>query len=506
MKANDGRRLVLSPGFFQSDIAILLYLALFKLILQLLVNGQYGYFRDELSYVDDGKRLDWGYVDHPPFAPVLSSLAQALFGTSLTGFRLFPALAGAGAVFVVGLTTRELGGGRFAQLATALCVLAAPIYMVSSVLFQAVSFELLFWVICSYLLVRLLKTDNPKLWPWIGLVIGLSAMNKYSVAFYVVGLALALLLTPSRKYFLSPWLWMGVLIALVIFLPNLIWQIQHNFVSLDYTRSINVRDTSVGRTEGFLPEQFFKVMNPVTTPIWLAGLYYFLFKDKRYRVLGLSFLVVLVLFVALQGRSYYLGPAYSVLLAGGSYWLEQWLVKRTGWKIAVVSLLVFGNLLIAPVLLPVLPIDSPPWKTISEINDTFPEMIGWEDLVATIGRIYQDLPAQERANTAILAGNYGEAGAVNFYGSAIGLPQAISPVNTYYYWSQGRLKADTYIVLGYSQRGLSNLQAIFGEVKQVATVTNRYGVKNEESYYNIYVCRKPKTPLEELWPSLKRYS
>ena len=492
-------------GLF-GGLGLLFLLALLNLVLHLFLNGQYGYFRDELAYVDDAKRLDWGYVDHPPLTALIGSFARLLFGDSLLGLRFFPALASAALVFLTGLMVRELGGGRFAQVGAALCIVASPAYQVFGLLFQALPFEQFLWVLCCYLLIRLLKTDNPKLWPWIGLTIGLSAMNKYSVFFFVVGLVLALLLTPARKYFKSPWLWLGAGLGIVIFLPNLIWQIQHNFVSLDYNRSINARDVAIGRTDGFLLEQFSMLTNPLSVPVWLAGLYYFLFKEKSYRLFGLIYLVVLALFIVLHGRFYYLAPAYPVLMAGGAYIWEKWLVNRRIVKFAWLGLVALTGLLFVPLTLPLLPAGSAEWKTISQGNDAFREMIGWQELVASIAAIYSKLPAQEQANTALLANNYGEAGAINFYGSTYGLPQAISPVNSYYYWSQGRLKADTYIVLGYSPARLQELQSRFNSVEQVATVSNRYAIENEETNYAIYLCRRPKTPLTELWPSMQRYS
>ncbi len=490
-----------------SDLAILAYLALFKFILHLLVNGQYGYFRDELSYLDDIKRLDWGYVDHPPLTPFLGSIAHFFFQDSLVGLRLVPALASAGVLFFTGLIAREFGGRRLAQIAAVLCLLSSPVSLIFGVLFQAAALEQLFWIICCFLLVRLLKTDNPKLWLAIGLIIGLSALNKYSIAFFVVGTVVALLLTPTRKHLLTLWPWLGAALAGLLFLPNLFWLIQHNFISLEYTRSINARDVSIGRADNFLPEQFYQIINPVTVPLWLAGLYYLLVKEPRYRLIGFSYLIVLVLLLVLQGRSYYLAPAYPVIMAAGSVMLEQWLLKGSRLKFAYLGLLIVASLVFMPLGLPILPVGSDPWRTVIKVNDTFAEMIGWEELVGSVGEFYQGLPPQERANTAILAGNYGEAGAINLYGRAYGLPQAISPVNSYYYWSQGRLKADTYIILGYTRRGINQLQALCGEVQPVVTtVTNRYNIENEETRYQIYLCRNLKTPLVEAWPDMKRYA
>ncbi|HEX2913809.1 MAG TPA: glycosyltransferase family 39 protein [Chloroflexia bacterium] len=481
-------------------------LALLNLILHLIFNGNYSFFRDELSYLEDARRLDWGFVDHPWLTPLIGSLAHLLFGDSVWGLRLFPALATSGVIFLTGLTVRELGGGRFAQGLAALAVLVSPIFLGFGVLFQSAPFEQLLWTGACYFMVKILKRDDPKWWPWVGLLIGLSANNKYSIFFFVFGLGLALLLTPARKYLLTRWFWLGALLGLLILLPNLIWQIQHNFVSFDYTRSINARDVSIGRADGFLPEQFWMITNLFAVPIWLVGLYYFIFKEKRYRALGLQFLIVLAVFIVMRGRSYYLSPAYPVLLAGGAYLWEKWLANRRVIKPLWLSALALTGLLFVPATLPVFPVGSDGFKSASGVNDTFKEMVGWEELVAETANIYRGLSPQEQANTAILANNYGEAGAIDLYGPAYGLPQAISPVNSYYYWSQNRLKATTYIVLGSRPEDATELSASCGKLEQIVPrFANRYNVKNEESHYSIYLCRNPKISLEQAWPSLKRY-
>ena len=493
--------------WWSSELALLSGLAALYVVIHLLVNGQYGYFRDELAYRDDARHLDWGYVDHPPIAPLVGSLSRLFFGDSLLGFRLGPSLAIAATLFVVGLIARELGGGRLAQFIAVTGLFISPAYLLFGVLFQAVAFEQLFWAIVCLLVVRLVRTDNPKLWIAVGLMIGLSAQNKYSVAFFVVGLVAALLVTPLRRHLLTPWPWLGAGLALVIFLPNLVWLINHDFISLTYTRDINARDVSIGRADGFLTEQLYEITNPLSLPLWLAGLYFLLFKQKQYRLLGIVYIIVLVLLLVLHGRSYYLTPAYPVLFAAGGVMMEDWLSRGPRVKWAYLGLLIVGGLLVSPIGLPVLPVGSDPWRIIVKVNESYGEMTGWEDLTATVAEVYRGLPAQERADTLIFAGNYGEAGAMSLYGPAYDLPTTISPVNTYFYWSQqARLNANTYIVLGYTDRELGYLQTLWDEVQPAVTsITNRYGIENEETRYGIYVCRRPKVALSQIWPSLRHF-
>jgi 4-amino-4-deoxy-L-arabinose transferase-like glycosyltransferase len=495
-----------SREFWLSRNAVLIYLALFDLLAHLAADSRYGFFRDELAYVDDGKHLAWGYVDHPPLSPLVAAFAHTLFGDSLSGYRLFAALAVSCAVILTGLIARALGANRFAEAVAAAAAMISPVLLSGGVLFQAVPFDLLFWVLCLYVVIRLIKTGNPKLWLWIGVILGLGMMTKYTILFFIAGLGVGMLLTPYRRYWRSKWLWVGVCIAGVIFLPNLLWQIKHDWVSLDYTNSINERDARIGRTSGFLPEQFLVATNPLTIPIWLAGLYFYLISKRgaSYRWLGWVYVTALVLFVLMHGRSYYLGPAYPMLLAGGAVQITEAAGQRGRLYVRplLAGMLVVGAVMAFPMTLPIAPINSATWDMANEVNDGFREMIGWKELVATTADLYHRQPQDQRI--VIWAGNYGEAGAIDLYGPAYGLPRAISPANTYYYWSQGHTDGDIYIVLGYPRGYLATL---FGEVQFGANVTNRYGVENEETQDHpvIYICRKPKVPLSELWPEMQSF-
>jgi len=484
--------------WLRSSTALLIGLALLKIIVHLLVNGQYGFFRDELSYIDDGKHLAWGYVDHPPLTPLLAAISRVVFGvTSLVGLRVWPALASAGIMLLTGLMVRQLGGGRFAQGLGALCVLISPTFLMTGVMFQAVPYDQLFWVLAIYFIVLLLKTEDPRYWIGIGAAIGLGMMTKYTMLFFGVSLAAGILLTSARRYLRSPWLWAGVGVALLIMLPNILWQFNHDWISLDYTHSINERDIERGRADGFVPEQFLNI-NFLTLPIVLAGLYfYFSSQGQRYRVLGWIFVSALILFLVMKGRFYYLAPAYPMLMAAGAVVTEQHFKYK---RALVVALVIAGLLMVVPSR-PVVPVDSDLWKDVVELNDSFPEMIGWEELVETVAGVRAALPPGEKV--AIFAANYGEAGAINLYGERYDLPEAISPVNTHRYWSEGRVDADVYIVLGISQSGAENW---FNEVAPAARITNRYDVENEEQDYPvIFVCRSPKIPLSQLWDDLDEW-
>jgi 4-amino-4-deoxy-L-arabinose transferase-like glycosyltransferase len=235
------------------DTALLIYIAAATVLVHILIGAQYGFHRDELATLDDARRLAWGYIAYPPVTPFFGRISLILFGTSLAGFRLFAALAQAVAVVLTGLMAREMGGRRGAQLIAAAAAL--PFCMAAGALMQYVSFDYVFWALTAYFVVRLLRSGDARWLLAIGASIGLGMLSKYTMAFFVAGIVFGLAATPNRRYLKSKWVWIGAAISILVFLPNLIWQVQHHFVSLDFLKHIHERDIRVGRTQDFLPGQ-----------------------------------------------------------------------------------------------------------------------------------------------------------------------------------------------------------------------------------------------------------
>lgn len=494
-----------------SGPGLLILLALLRFLLHLLTNGQYGFHRDELATLDDARYLAWGYVAYPPLTPFIGRVALELFGPSLVGVRLFSALAQCVAMVLAGLMSRELGGSRLAQVVAALAVAIVPISLLQAALFQYVSFDYLWSVVIAYFVIRLLASGNPRWWLGIGAFIGLGMMTRYTMALFVAGIVGGIVLTRARRYLASPWLWAGVALSLLIFLPNLMWQVRHDFIGLEFSSSIHARDVRIGRTEGFLMEQFFVSTNPFTIPLWLAGLYFYFFSRNgaRYRMLGWMYLIPFILYLVVQGRSYYLAPAYPMLIAAGAVAWERWLASLPVGAARLVGGVTWGALLLGAVMggalmLPIAPVSSAWWQFTSQVHDNFVEEIGWPELVKTVNDIYTALPAAEQAQTGILAGNYGEAGAINLYGPAYGLPEAISGINSYWLRGYGDPPPQTLIVLGYPRRGA---ERFFERCELAGRITNRYNVENEETRDSpdIFICRGPRQPWPVLWQSLKHF-
>ena len=497
-------------GVIFSELGILAVLGSAVFLLHMLTNGQYGFHRDELETLDDARFPAWGYVEYPPFAPSVARLALALFGPSLVALRLFAALAQSIAIVLAGLMTRSLGGSRWAQAVTALAVAIGPVSLIQGARFQYTSFDYLWWVLTAFLIIQLLETEDPRWWLGIGAVVGLGMMTKYTMILLVAGIAGAMVFSQARRYLTSPWLLAGAVVSLLIFLPNLVWQIRHDFISLEFFRSIHARDIRLGRSDAFLLEQFVVTANVVSVPLWLAGLYWYSFRPEgeRFRPLYWMYVIPLALLLVMKGRGYYLAPAYPALIAAGVALMETWRSSLSTKRARVVqwvtvAAIAVGGITSGALTLPIAPINSPVWNLATRVHDNFREEIGWPILVKTVASIYATQPALHKRHVGILTANYGEAGAINLIGPTYGLPTAISGVNTYWLRGYGDPPPQTLIVLGYT---LHQLDHLFETCSLVGHATSRPSVANEESHHpNIYMCRRPRKPWPELWKDLRRF-
>jgi len=292
-----------------AGILILLVLVLLRVLLQVFTNGQYGFHQDELVTMDIAtRRLAWGYVAWPPVTPFLARVALTLFGLSPIGLRSFAVLAEGIVMLLAGLMVRDLGGSRWAQILGAVAVATTPNSIIQGGLFQYETLDYLCWVLLAFTVIRLLKSENPRWWLGIGAAIGLGMMTKYTIAFSVAGVIVGVLATRNRHYLKSHWLWGGALLALVIWLPNLIWQFQNHWISLYFLASIHTRDVQDGLTSSFLIDQILFNFNPVMLFLVIAGLYYFFFTPdgQRYRMMGWMYIVPFILLILVLGKGYYL--------------------------------------------------------------------------------------------------------------------------------------------------------------------------------------------------------
>jgi len=350
-----------SQRIIGSDTGMLVLSALFVVALHTATNGEYGFHRDELATLDDARFLDWGYVVYPPITPFIARVSLTLFGPSMIGLRFFAALAVGIAMVMTGLMAREIGGSRRAQLVAAWAAVIAGPVLSFGYLFQYVSFDYLWWVLAAWVTIRLLRSEDQRWWLALGAAVGLGMMTKFTMAFLLAGIVGGIVLTRPRSL-LNKWLWCGAALSLVIFLPNLIWQFRHDFITLDFLKFIHVRDVGMGLADGFLPAQFWMVTNCVTAPIWIAGLYFLFFKPegKRYRMIGWMYLIPFAILFIARGKPYYLSPACPMLLAMGAVWGERWLETRSPRPARAVRRVVWNSMILsgiaaAAVVLPLAP-------------------------------------------------------------------------------------------------------------------------------------------------------
>jgi Dolichyl-phosphate-mannose-protein mannosyltransferase len=484
-----------------TDILVVTGIALTVAVAHLLTNGRYGFHRDELQVLSDARHLDWGFVAYPPLTPFLERIGLNIFGVSLVGLRLFSVIAQAAAVVISGLMARELGGRQWAQAAASLAVAVSPLPLFEGTEFQYTTFDYLWWVLIAYFVVRLLKTENPRWCVAIGAVIGVGLMTKYAIMFFVAGIVGGFLLTRARRFLGSRWFWMGAALALLICLPNLIWQLHHDFISLHFLRHIHARDVGEGRADGFWFYQVVGCANRFAAPLWIIGLVGFL-RSPRYRMLAWMYLIPLVIFWLAKGRGYYTAGAYPMLMAMGAVVIESWLAALPRfWRGTVEAVylcaLIGWGLYVCTAILPLASSGPLMARALSE-NGDLREEIGWNEMVKTVADIRDSFPAEQRGKVGVLVGNYGEQGAIELFGPAYHLPAPISGTNSAWLRGYPEPPPSTLIVLGQSRQYVDK---ILTSCRLAGHNGNPYGVQNEESkdHPDIFVCGIPRMPWPEFW-------
>ncbi|MFZ0662818.1 MAG: glycosyltransferase family 39 protein [Acidobacteriaceae bacterium] len=490
-----------------------------KLLLHIFTSVQhYGYFRDELYYLDLGRHLAFGYVDCAPLVALYARIAL-LLGGSLAALRILPALAGTALVALSIFIARELGGRRYAQWLTGIAVLLCPGFLVIDSLLSMNAFEPLFWMGGAWVVARFLRTGNSRLWLWFGVLIGLGLENKHSAAFFAVSVVIALLLTRHRREFLKPWIWIGIAAALALFAPNLIWQIRHHFPTLEDLENVRRTHKNIILGPGaFIARQILD-LHPILFPVWFTGILWTLW-SRRWRVLGLTFVVFFVMMELMHGKEYYLFPAYPMMLAAGSVAIANWLARfsrptlATSFRVAIIVVVVLATAAFVPVSTWML---SPPHylayaraigfmpkkmetRQQSLLPQPMADQFGWRHMVVEIASIYNALPPDQRAQTAILAGNYGEAGAVALFGPKYGLPHAISGHQNYWYWGPGPTRHTNFILLEWDQQDVKKECQSW----HAYPYESKYGMGEENT--PIYLCEGARFNLQKDWSDWKHWN
>ncbi len=518
-------------ALFGGAMAIVWAIALAKLLLHIYFNNRYGYFRDEFDYIACGRHLAWGYVDQPPLIPFLSRVSLAVLGDSLRAIRFIPALASSLLMVQAAVLARELGGRRFALLLTAICILIAPQYLSNGSLLGTNCLEPNLWMGCAYFAILAVKRNHPRDWLWFGMVAGLGMEEKYSIALFGFGIVVGLLLTAQRRAFLNRWIWLGGLAAFLIFLPNLLWNLHFHWPFLELMRNIRAegRDVILPFPQYFIQQVL--LVDPVTAPIWLIGLFALLFSArlKPYRFLGWCYLVCFTVMFVLHGKNYYLAPVYPMLLAAGAVVIEsavdhgqdapQPTRRGLAWlKPVIIVLVLASGIHLLPITVPVfspehflaytktLPFKLPIMEhshARAALPQWYADQFGWNEIVAETAAAWNQLTPEERQdeNCGIFAQDYGQAGAIDFLGPKYGLPPSLSGHQSWFLWGPRGYSGNCMIVLDDRR---SRLEQLWTNVQYVGTsADNAYALEKE---IPVFICRGAKFgTLTEVWPRLKRW-
>jgi 4-amino-4-deoxy-L-arabinose transferase-like glycosyltransferase len=483
-------------------------IAVAAFVAEMAVSARYGYVRDELYFLSAGQHLAFGYVDQPPLTPLLARLAAVAGGHTLVGLRVVPALALAALVVATAAMSRMLGAGRAGQLLAALAAAACTEYLGAMHELTTTTPDFVFWAITLLLVLKLLASQDPRWWVAIGACVGIASEAKWNIGFLVAALTAGFLATDARRLLRSRYLLAGGLIAAALAAPDLIWQAAHGWPSIDVFRALQ-GDAGHNRAVYWVGQVLFT--GPVLVPLWVTGAIWSVRSKaaRRFRPVGIACVLVIALQFVLGGKAYYAGGAYTFLLAAGCVPAERWLAARRplagkiGPAAVLAGAMVVGAVIAAPVTLPVLPARALHTVPVQKINYDLGEEIAWPKLVALVSREYHARPAAQRRQTTILTGNYGEAGAIDRYGPALGLPQVYSGANNFWLWGPPPAADTAAIAVNLDP---AFLHREFRHVRLAATFWNGLGVSDDEQGVPVFVVTGLRSSWARDWPAFRNYS
>lgn len=500
--------------------ALIVALAVLNLIIHFITTGffAYGIFRDELYYLACANRLDLGYVDHPPLSIYILSIWKWLFGDSMFAIRLVPAIISSLALFMLGIFTSRLGGGRAAIIISMLAYMLTPIFLGMNTIFSMNTFDFLFWITSAYFLLRIVREENKKLWIWLGVVIGFGLLNKTSMLWLSSGVFLGIIFTPLRKDLKTKYPYIAALIALLIFSPFIIWNITQDFTHLEFMRNAASRKYGGLTPMSFIMDQLL-ILNPLAIFIWLPGFYFFFFnkEGKKYKAVVFIWITTfLILLINIHSKGEYIAAAYQILFAGGAVMIEKWSTSKRWLKYAIAIPIIILGIILSPFARPTLPLEQflkfqsalglePPSNEGQSLNRGIPQfyadMYGWEDLAKNVSKVYQSLPEEERKTTLVYCSNYGKASAIEYYSRRYPLPKVICLHNSYWYWWPDPKNYATTIIIG------GEIEDHLHSLKEVEAV-GFHKTENAMPYENnltIFIGRGLKRSLEEIRRSDKLF-
>ncbi|MBI5022230.1 MAG: glycosyltransferase family 39 protein [Ignavibacteriales bacterium] len=488
------------------------FLSILTVLIHLIASGiGYGVFRDELYYLACANHLDIGYVDHPPLSIWILAAWKFFFGDSLFSIRFLPAVCSGITTFIVGILAKNFGGQKYAIVLAGLASMFAPILLAFFSIFSMNAFDILLWALVFLILEKFSQNYKSGYWYLLGLIIGLGALNKISMLWLGAGIFVGVLLTSNRTALrtLTPWMAGGI--AALLFLPFVIWNLTHDFAHLEFMRNASTEKYASQNPLTFL-SGLWLLVNPLAVPACLAG-FWLLLARKEFRIIGFAVLTVLaILLINVHSKPEYFAVALTVLFPAGAVQLEQWLKgKYLNWvRLPYVVCLTASGIFVMPLTLDILPVEtfvkyqsalgmtpsSNEGLQLTSLPQFYADRFGWENMAKVTAQVYKSLPDSDKQRCLIYGRNYGEAGAIDYFGREFGLPPAISQHNSYWYWSLEHLKQDvTIIVIG---RAKDRMLQDFEDVKEVAIIQSEYSMPYENNL-PVLICRKLRRPILEVW-------
>jgi len=484
-----------------------------KLCIHLLSAGVYDLHRDEMLYFNMGSHPAFGYLTVPPVTGFLAFVVKSVFGWSVIGIRLLPALFGAATLYLIARIIQEMKGGITALVVASIAFLASPGFLLLFSIFTPNAFEVFFWTLAIFLIFKLLKTENPKYWIFIGIVLGISFLTKYSIVFLIAGFFLIFLFFQQRKLIFSWWFVAGILVGLLIIMPNIIWQYNHNWPVLFHFEELKKTQLDNLNYSHFFIDLL--SLNSVLIFVPVFGLVMLIFSKKEtgFKPIGFSILLVVLLFVATKGKAYYITGLMPFLVAAGGYFAEKLLRQKTI-LFAGLTVLTGWSLLSFPFVIPTLSFEklekysaktkgwvAAPfmrWEDGNEhqVSQIYADMTGWSELAGIVAKAYNTLTPEEKKNCTVLCQrNYGAAGAIHFYGKQWNLPEPITFHESYIFWAPNSIAGEPVIYVFFNS---DELNSLFNDIKEVGAVNNPYF---REKGLKVFLCKKPVENIGEVYKS-----
>jgi hypothetical protein len=436
-----------------------------KVVLNLFAMPHFGFHRDELLYLALGDHMDWGFKEVPPVVAVFGKLSTIIFGNSVFAARVFCTIFSGLIIWFTGLITVELGGRKFAVALACLAMIFSPAFVASDYLLQPVIFDQFWWVLTAYLVVKYINSSSPKYLYFIGIAIGLGLLTKYTMGFFTIALIIGLLVTKQRRILFNKHILGAAAIALLLFLPNVIWQFHHGLPVITHMKTLRATQLDYIKPADFISQQL--LVNGIALFLWLTGFFFLLFsfKLRKYQFLAFAYIAIFIFLLEMSGKNYYLFGAYPMLFAAGAYGFERW-IKNYALRTLIMVVFIVPNLVLFPMLLPVLPLNqtlaffrftdehfpfmvfATTWEDQQKhpITQDYADMFGWDELTKKVADTYNSLTPEQQKHTIIVADNYGEAGAIHHYGKQYNLPEIISLDSSFALWAPPSVADAQYVI------------------------------------------------------------